>query len=151
MNLLWHQSHPCAAPTAASCQRHFAAAAEEVGGALFSTLGSGGGEPSGGGWGLFLMLPEHQDPIRTRERLKGDRAAAECAREEVGECKSARVHGFICGCCGESCDPRGRSRPPVSAEVCTNVVKATQQRTTVLMHGEVKGRRPQIASHPIGA
>lgn len=80
------------------------------------TLGSGGGEPSGGGWGLFLRLPEHQDPIRTRERLKGDRAAAECAREEVGECKSARVHRFICGGCGESCDPPGRFRPPVSAE-----------------------------------
>lgn len=76
--------------------------------------------------------------------------AAECAREEVGECKSARVHRFICGCCGESCDPRGRFRPPVSAEVCTDVVKAAQQRTTVLMHGEVKGHSPQIASHPLG-
>lgn len=65
---------------------------------------------------FFLRLPEHQDPIRTRERLKGDRAAAECAREEVGECKSARVHRFICGGCGESCDPPGRFRPPVSAE-----------------------------------
>lgn len=32
VDLLWHQSHPCAAPTAATCQRHFAAAAEEVGG-----------------------------------------------------------------------------------------------------------------------
>lgn len=32
VNLLWHQSHPCAASTAASCQRHFTGAAEEVGG-----------------------------------------------------------------------------------------------------------------------
>lgn len=33
----------------------------------------------------------------------------------------------------------------------TDVVKAAQQRTTVLMLGEVKGHSPQIASHPKGA
>lgn len=33
----------------------------------------------------------------------------------------------------------------------TDVVKATQQRTTVLTHGEVKGHSPQIASHPLDA
>lgn len=128
-----------AASTAASCQRHFAA--EEGGGgseSMLSTLGSGGGKPAGGGWG-FLMVPEHQDPIRTRE-AKGSgtgrqQRVPERRREDACLLCSQVCPWFVWGCCGEPCD--GRRPPPVSKKTFgEEAVKARALLPRVMGHGQ---------------
>lgn len=58
-----------------------------------------------------LMSPEHQDPIRSSERLGGVGQGAGCQ----GGIWLWVSHRLICW--GESCDPCGRLCPPVSTEV----------------------------------
>ena len=72
-----HHSHPLTTATAASCQ-HRTAAAEGEGRRATSSLtalvlaeGDVGQEVEGGEAGELGELTEHQDPIKTRERLMG--------------------------------------------------------------------------------
>lgn len=103
------------------------------------------------GVGPFHVLQNIRIPLGPARGWK-EWDKAECARQEVGGCVSARVHssGYVAAAVSHV----------IHVDVCIlpspqklskEGIKAMQQCTTVLMHCRVKGSWHTAASHPIGA